>query len=150
MARFQFRLKTLLAVREAARDECQTKLAEMYLAQRKLETRRAELEAEISGQQARVRADVAPGRVYVDRLLTTDRYESVLHSDVEILAKREQALTTEIERQRQAVAVADREVRVLEKLRGKQFEQYLQQQSLAESKQLDEVAARAFQHKDAS
>ncbi len=150
MARFQFRLKTLLAVREAARDECQARLAEMYLAQRRLESRCAWLDAELSGQQARVRADVAPGRVDVDRLLTTDRYESVLRSEAEILAKREQALASEIERQRQAVTAADSEVRVLEKLREKQFEQYRQQQSLVEAKQFDEVAARMVQHEDAS
>jgi len=142
MARFQFRLKTLLAVREAARDECQAQLAEAYREQRKLEVRRAWLNAELSVAQVRVRADSAPGRVDVDRLLTTDRYESVLRLEGELLAEQERQSATKIERQRQAVEAADREVRVLEKLQAKQLEQYRQQQSLAESKLLDEVAAR--------
>ncbi len=50
-------------------------------------------------------------------------------------------MATEIERRRQALVEADREVRVLEKLRERQAEQHRREEDLQEAKRLDEVAA---------
>jgi flagellar FliJ protein len=144
MPRFEFRLKTLLAVREAARDLARTQLAELLAQQDSLSRRRAHLEREVNDQKQWLRRGTAPGRIDVDRLSTANRYELVLGREISTIMRHEQTLTPEIEGRRQAVVEADREVRVLEKLRERQFEQFRQQRALAEVKQLDEVAARAM------
>jgi flagellar FliJ protein len=143
MPHFEFRLKTLLAVREAARDLARTQLAESLAEQDALSRRRAQLERELNDQKQWLRRDMAPGRIDVDRLATVNRYELVLGRELCAIAGVEQSLSLEIEGRRQALVEADREVRVLEKLRERQFEQFRQQQALAEVKQFDEVAARA-------
>jgi flagellar export protein FliJ len=94
------------------------------------------------------RAGIAPGRVDVDRLLTTNRYELVVQAEINVVLQHEQTLAEEIERRRQTLVAADREVRVLEKLRERQLEQFRQQQALAEMKQIDEVAARSALHEE--
>ncbi len=142
MARFQFRLNALLAVREATRDERRVHLAEAQAEDRKLKERRAVLEQELRDQQALFRTGTSPGRLHVDRLMTAHRYRLVLGSELHLVSENERALAAEIELRCEALIASDREVRALEKLRQRQHEQFRQQQSLVETKQLDEVAAR--------
>lgn len=149
MARFQFRLKTLLGMRLAERDERRALLAESYAAERQLQKRRAAVEGELAAQHARCRSGTGPGRLDVEILMTAHRYEQVLRRELQALAEEENLLSAEIDVRRQAVVAADREVRVLEKLRDRQHEHYKQQQAAAEGKQMDEVAARSVGQPDA-
>jgi flagellar protein FliJ len=148
MARFQFRLKTLLAVRAASRDERRVQLAEAQAEDRELKERRAILERELANQQESVRSGTSPGRLDIDRLITAHRYDMVLRRELQVVLEHEQTLAAEIERRRETLVAADREVRVLEKLRARQHEQFRQQQSLVETKQLDEVAAYVTRHEE--
>jgi flagellar protein FliJ len=141
MAQFQFRLRTLLAVREASRDERRVQLAEAQAQDRELKERRAILERELADQKILFRSGASPGRLNIDRLLTANRYGMVLRRELHDLFEHEQTLEAEIERRREILVAADREVRVLEKLRARQHEQFRQQLSLVETKQLDEIAA---------
>jgi flagellar protein FliJ len=143
MARFEFRLRALLKAREATRDARRVELAQAQAADRELQQHRAALESELGGQQAWLRLGAAPGRLDIDRLRTADGYDLILRRELRGLAEQQQALAGEIERRREDVVAADREVRVLEKLRKRQHQQFRQQQALAETKELDEVAARA-------
>ena len=59
-------------------------------------------------------------------------------------------MAAEIERRRQALVEADREVRVLEKLRQRQAEQHRREEELREAKRLDEVAAQQAFRQDAT
>jgi flagellar FliJ protein len=142
MARFEFRLKALLTVREAARDLARGQLAESLGQLDALNLQRERWERELDDQKAWVRQGAAPGRIDVDRLVTASRYGTVIRREIEAIDERQQALDCEIERRRLAVMEADREVRVLEKLRDRQLEQFRQQQALAEVKLLDEVAGK--------
>ncbi|HEV3136953.1 MAG TPA: flagellar FliJ family protein [Pirellulales bacterium] len=141
MARFQFRLKALLAVREATRDERRVELAEAQSESRTLNERRAGVERELAKQQDLFRSGTSPGRIDVDRLKTEHCYDLVLRRELRVLSEQEQTLTAEIERRREALVAADREVRILEELRERQHEQFRQQQMVRETKHLDEVAA---------
>jgi flagellar FliJ protein len=141
MARFQFRLKALLAVREATRDERRVELAEAQAESSELNERRAGVERELAKQQELFRSGTSPGRLDVDRLKTAHGYDLVLRQELRVLTEHEQTLTAEIERRREALVAADREVRILEKLRERQHEQFRQQQMVRETKHLDEVAA---------
>lgn len=142
MAQFQFRLKALLAVREAARDERLAQLAEAFAAQQKLDERRAALNHQLAEQQHVFRQRTAAGTIDVDGLLSANRFDLVLRAELNVIDHHERNLAPEIERRRQAVVAAEREVRVLEKLRERQLEQFRQQEALADMKRIDEIAAR--------
>jgi flagellar export protein FliJ len=141
MAKYLFRLKTLLKLREARRDQQRTALAEAYRAEQVLaEKRRA-----LVGEQAELRdvqRSAAAGRYMdVNRLLESLRYELVLRSNEQELSRQEKLLAVEIERRRLALVEADRSVRTLELLDERHRRQHSQRQQRLENKSLDEAAS---------
>ena len=140
MARFKFRLATLLRLREATRDERRTELAEAYRADNLLSEHLDRVGQELSWLRALCRKVAGPGTVDVDRLAETQRYELVLRAQQNQLAGQREAVGAEIDRRRQTLLEADRDVRVLEKLRHKQAQRHRREEERQEIKQLDEVA----------
>ncbi|OHB67131.1 MAG: flagellar export protein FliJ [Planctomycetes bacterium RBG_13_63_9] len=140
MAKFKYRLATLLRLREAARDERRTELAEAYRVDDVLREQLRQVEEALGGLRARCRSVAGPGRVNVDLLVEAQRYDVALRTRQHDLKKQREAVAAEIERRRQAVVEADREVRVLEKLRQRQADRYLLEENRRQGKQLDEVA----------
>jgi flagellar export protein FliJ len=149
MARFKFRLATLLRLREAARDERRAQLAEAYRADEILAHERSRLARELRELERQTRQASAPGQIDVDRLLETRRYEMALQSQGLQLAQKHEAVQLEIERRREALADANREVRVLETLRQKQLDHHRHEESRREIKTLDETATRRAAKNDA-
>jgi flagellar protein FliJ len=76
----------------------------------------------------------------VNRLLEAQRYELLLKSRGEELTKQSALLAAEIERRRQALVEADRDVRVLELLDERHRREDARRQLRLETKQLDETA----------
>ena len=142
MAKFQFRLATLLKLREAARDERRMHLAEAYQAEEKLAEHQHELKDQLAALRAQYADASAPGSVQIDALVEHQRFELVLKAQQQVVEQQGKLLDGEIERRRQALMQADREVRVLEKLREKQSERHRHDEAIAEIKQLDEIAGR--------
>ena len=138
----RFRLATLLKLREQTRDERRRHLVEAQRAEDMLRQQMADLDAQLAAVRAEYGAAAAPGRVLVDRLVDAQRYEIVLHTQRQERARQEQLLAAEVERRRAALLEADREVRVLEKLREKQQERQREEDARQEVKRLDEVASR--------
>jgi flagellar export protein FliJ len=141
MPRFHFRLQTLLSLREAARDDRQARLAGNLAVERELAERQATIERALNTLRERTRSSTGPGPIDVERLRLDNRYERTLRSDLAELTSRRRALADEIEACRQELAAADREVRVLEKLRERQHERFRHEEQVRETGQLDEVAA---------
>jgi flagellar export protein FliJ len=140
MAKFKFRLATLLRLREATRDERRAELAEAYRADDVLREHLDRLGQELGRLQAQSRQVAGPGTVDVDRLVEVQRYEVTLRAQQNRLAGQREAVRAEIDRRRQALLAADRDVRLLEKLREKQVRRHRQEEHRREIKQLDEVA----------
>ena len=82
-------------------------------------------------------------RIDVNYLLNLRRHQLYLISQQELAIKQLEEIKQEIERRRIALMEADREVKVLEKLREKMKAKYLQEEALADQKQMDEIAGRA-------
>ena len=141
---FHFRLNTLLRLRIAERDERRADLAKAFRAESVLreQERRLELERVELAQQGRQLK--APGAADVDALLRTHRYELVLAAQSRQLAPQLAQVRAEVERRRLALVEADREVRVLEKLRERQATAHRQQEERREIKRLDEQAQIGF------
>jgi flagellar FliJ protein len=141
MARFRFRLQTLRRLREIHRDEQRGRLATAFEAERILQQQRDELAAEAAEHLQSQRRLMREGAIDVNWMLTTQRYQLALEAQAKVLAEQAAKLAEEVERRRQAVVEADREVRVLDKLEERQRTQHRMAAARAETKLLDEVAS---------
>lgn len=149
MPKFQFRLATLLRLREAVREERQIALADAYRADDVLRQRQQEMVDELAGLKGSCREASAPGRVDIDRLLEAQRYELLIRAATHQLGQQRQQLGVEIDNRREAVVQANRAVRVLEKLRERQSERHRDEDARRDMKLLDEVAGRIPAGEDA-
>jgi flagellar export protein FliJ len=148
MAKFKFRLATLLRLREAARDERRAELAQAYRADEIIAKEQQRLKRDLKQLETRGRRASAPGRLDVDQLLEVRRYGLLLRSQQQEAGRQRQAVEAEIERRREALVEANREVRVLEELRRKQQERHRLEQNRQEIKNLDETASRQTAKED--
>ncbi|MCA9121263.1 MAG: flagellar export protein FliJ [Planctomycetaceae bacterium] len=133
-----------MKLREADRQQRRAELAEAFQAESVLRQQATQLEHDIREIEKRSRIASSPGRVHVDRVLDTHRYKLILKSQVMVLSQKETQLQAEIEKRRAALAAADRDVRVLEKLKDRQREEHAAAESQRELKQLDEIAAQRW------
>jgi flagellar export protein FliJ len=140
MAEFKFRLATLLRLRETTRDERRAELAAAYRADQVLQRQLTRLSAELRELKAAARRAAGPGRVNVEQLVEAQRYQQTIESRQRQVNEERAALAAEIERRRQALLAAEREVRTLEKLRETRHARHRQDENRREIKQLDEVA----------
>ncbi len=142
MARFRYRLATLLRLREAARDEQRARLAEAYQAAEILAGHLREVEGELSTIRSHASIASQPGNVDVDQLLQTHRYELLLRAQRSMIEKQQQQVADETERRRLVLVEADRQVRVLENLREKKWQEYQVKEAHQDTKLMDELAGR--------
>ncbi len=142
MKTFQFRLETLLKLRRAALDEQRAKLAEAYRAEALLVRRQQEIDRERAENQYLRRSAANTGVVRIDAALQTQRYEMILQAQRRVLEEQQRKLHDAIEQQRRVVVEADREVKVLEKLRERRLAEHRLTEQSRDMKQMDEIAAR--------
>jgi flagellar FliJ protein len=140
MKQFKFRLATLVRLRESVRDERRGQLADALRVQTALEDQVTGLEQQL-GEIRRSQASPA-GPVDVDRLLAAQRYEVVLQFETRKLRGQLATLAVEVEKRRQALMIADQDVKVLEKLRERQLDRYRADAGQALMKEMDEIAGR--------
>jgi flagellar FliJ protein len=140
VSKFVFRLATLLRVRESTRDERRRDLGKAHEAEEILNERKQELEREAQEVASWQASGEMVGKIDVDRLLGRHRYELVLNGQRQVLNQQSEQLQAEIERRRQVLVEADREVRVLEKLRERKQAEHEQLELLQQQKVMDEIA----------
>ena len=128
-----------MKLREAERQQRRIELAEAFHAETLLRQQIEQVHQDIQHIEKRSRVITSPGRVHVDRVLDTHRYKLLLRSQVMTLSQKETQLQTEIEKRRTALAAADRDVRVLEKLRDRRQAEHGEAELKRELQQLDEV-----------
>jgi flagellar protein FliJ len=141
---FRFRLETLLRLRLADRDRRRADLGKALRAGATLQQQAADLALEQRATAELSRTLSLPGAGDVDRLLSSHRYEMVLRGQSKQLAAQIVQVQAEVERRRLALVEADRQVRVLEKLREKQEEAYRTDELRREQQMLDEQAILGF------
>jgi len=140
MKKFQFRLDSLVRLREAVRDERRSQLAEAMRIQASLEGEMQQLRLKLN--EARQMHTAPRGAVDIDRLLVAERYEMVLLLEKQKLEQQQANINTEVEKRRQTLVWADQDVRVLEKLRETQFQRWRAGSERDAMEHLDEIAGR--------
>lgn len=143
MSRFIFRLRALLRLREAARDQRREQLAEALLLDQQLRDEVARLDSD--RQELRAASTARVGPVNVDQIIDGQRYEMVLIIEQQKLAQQIESVRQEIERRREALVEADREVKVLERYRDQRAARHQEQELQRQQKEHDEVAGQRHQ-----
>lgn len=144
MARFQFRLQSMLKLAESQRDQCRRDLAAALEAVHVLRDRQHDIERAVTEIRAtRARESVGSG-IQVERLLDASRFELLLNSQLSEVHKQQEQVDEELERRRQRLVEADRQVRTLEKLRERRLTEHEQAELRKQQILLDEVATQRF------
>ncbi len=140
MAKFKFRLDSILRLRGNQRDERRAELVKALHAEDVLRQHIDELEQELA--EIRKLRTVRAGAIDIDRLMDANRYELVLKANRKLLDDQIAAVVVETRRRQAELVAADRELKVLEKLRETQLQRHQQETQRIEMKALDEIAGR--------
>jgi flagellar FliJ protein len=143
MAKFNFRLATLLKLREATRDDRRQQLAKAFEAEEILLRQALEVDENLAALHAHARKIAGPGKVNADSLLEAQRFELALRAHRQQLGQQQELVRAEIEQRRAALVEANREAQILERLRERQHERYREVENRREIRVLDEAAQRA-------
>jgi flagellar FliJ protein len=150
MSSFRFRLDTLLRLRLADRDARRADLAKAQRAEDALVAQAAALADEQRETVELSRRLASPGAADVDRLIAAHRYELVLKARSQQLTGQIDQVRAEVHRRREVLVEADRQVRVLEKLRDKQRAAHTAREQRLDQKTLDEQATIGFLRQEAT
>jgi flagellar FliJ protein len=138
---FTFRLDPLITIRDNLLKECQSELAKAYRARQILEEAMQDLEKQLAEGMAMARQLTQAGqKVQVEYLLGIRRQEMFLRAHQNELVQKIKMVDEEIERRRAAVVAANKELKIVEKLKEKRYEKYLEEENKAEMKMMDEIA----------
>jgi flagellar export protein FliJ len=148
MPPFRFRLATLLRLREANRDEKRLLLADAQRAEQIVTDRIVDIDRQLAGIRGASADASQPGPVNVDTLMEMQRYELLLKAERSTAEQQRQVVAAEVLRRRETLLAADREVRVLEKLREGQQQRHRQEEDRLDHKRLDEIALRGYWRKE--
>jgi flagellar protein FliJ len=116
MSAYKFRFQALLDLRATIRDQRRNELAEAIDARQQLVAQQATLSAEQQELQSVYQSATAQGPLDVRRVLDLQQYERSLKARAQELTRRVQGWTQEIQLRQAALADADRDAKILQKL----------------------------------
>ena len=138
---FKFRLEPLITIRANDLKERQLELAQAYNARSIVEENLQTLETQIEEGIATARNLMQPGQlVNVNHLRGLQEQELILRANQEYWKGLLPQLDEEIERRRRLVVAASKELKKIEKLKEKRYEEYLKEEKKEETKAMDEIA----------
>lgn len=139
---FRFRLEPLIAIRDNVLKEKQGELAKAYEARRIVEEKRREIESELESTRASGRQVISGGgQVNVEYLLGMRRQEMFLVAERDDCDQKIRMIDEQIELRRQAVVEANKELKIVEKLKEKRKERYDTEQARLDTVLMDEIAS---------
>jgi flagellar FliJ protein len=144
MPRFRFRLAPVLNLSESARDDRRASLAEAMRAEAILAEQIEAKRQEIAALVRELTVARAAGKVNVERVIQGQRYEALLRAELAMLQDQARKVAAEVERRRELLVAADRDVRVLEQLRDKQLDRFRKEEEHRETIFLDDIAGQRF------
>ena len=124
------------------RDEKQEQLAEALRAEDILQEQISQIEEELSELRRQSAADLRPGVINPDMVLQTQRYELLRRAQSKEIQQKVTQVQAEVQRRRDLLVEAEKQVKVLEKLRQRRAEEFRATQLQAANKNMDEIAQR--------
>ena len=127
--------------------ERQAELAQAYDARNILEEYLQEIDRQLTEGTTTARNLMQEGQtVNVEHLLGLRRQEMFLRANQDDLKQKMQIIDEEIERRRDAVVEANKELKIVEKLKEKRHGKYLEEEKRRDTKEMDEIAGRQRPH----
>lgn len=140
MARFQFRLASLLKYRESLRDQCRQVLAQWLQRDAALVAEEQALAQERECQLDEMRSEQSDAtRLLVQKVIARRYRAGQITAELALLSQRRQELAVQISLCRQALVKADQGVKVLEQLAEKQHDEFLQTEEKRQSREREEI-----------
>lgn len=140
MARFQFRLASLLKYREGLRDQCRQILAQWQQRDAVLVAQQQALEEEREQQLAEMRCEQQEStRISMEKLIARRYRAGQIAVELSAVAERRRELAVQISLCRQALIKADQGVKALEQLAEKQRLEFLETQEKRQSREREEI-----------
>ena len=139
---FTFRLDPLISIRDNVLKEKQALLAQAVEAKRLAEEARLRLEQNIEGNLLSAREMMQSGKIDVNFLLGVRQHEEFLIEDLGVVRQHIAMIEEQIELRREKVIEANKELKIIEKLKEKKREQYLAEENRKEIREMDEIAGR--------
>lgn len=141
MAPYKFRLATLLRLRQIRRDELRGRLADAFAAAAKIAEGEQQLKAQLEEIHLKIRSASGQRDMDVNTIMETQRYELVLKTQLKDLGGKAAMIEEEIEKRRQVVIEAERDVRSLELLDEQGRATWQKEATKQDAIQMDEVAS---------
>lgn len=139
MARYQFRLASLLKYRESLRDQCRQVLAQWLRRDADLVAEQQRLNDERELQLSEMRTEQTDGTLQVDRLVSRRYRAGQITGELTALARQRDELAQQISLCRQALVKADQGVKVLEQLSDKQLAEFLAADEKRQARDREEI-----------
>ena len=140
MRKYRFPFDTVQRVRVLVRDEQRQRLADAFRAEEIIERQHQQLSDELAELQNQQRSAMKRRDVDVNELLAGQRYEFVIKAQQQMVEQQSAKLAEEVERRRQSLVEAERDVQVMEKLDTRLRAAHRVNEQRVETKQLDEIA----------
>jgi flagellar protein FliJ len=138
MPQFHFRLEKVQQVRRSMRETRRLELLEAQQVEDQVAAQIADLRMELQSLRWHQRSAAGTGPLNLEGLQQSQRYESSLRGELESAQRRRETLSSEVQRRRHVLVEADREVKVLDRLKDKQQMQFRQDEARHETKQQDD------------
>ncbi len=146
MAHYRSNLASLRKLRCAAHDAQSQRVADAQRAAAALDEQAAAVNADLAAATESHRL-VREGEFSVTRILEIERYELVLKAEEATISKQQDAVGAELERRRTELALAEQQLRVVEKLDARRRREFEQQEARREQASLDEIGTNQFLRK---
>ena len=137
MARFEFRLQSLIRLRERERDAASQELQKAMLASQKLLEHIEELKAEHAAQHP---SQDENGAIEPQKYLEAQRYQLHLSQEIRTTQNQRELINQEVEVRRLKLVECEKAVRSVERLREIEFKEWQDQQQRAAQIALDQWA----------
>ena len=138
---FRFRLEPLITIRDNVLKEKQAELGKAYEERRVADEQRTKLEQDLANNLEEGRKAMQPGQIDLSFLLGLRRHEMFLRMDHQSVLKYIDEKDQEIEWRRRAVIEANKELKIIEKLKEKQKAAYDAEIQRRETIEMDEIAS---------
>ncbi len=140
MARYHFRLSSLLTYRENVRDQCRQVFAEWLTRDAALVAEQQRLDQEREQQLDEMRSEqLGSHGLSVDRLASRRYRIGQLTAMHQGLTRQRQEIAVQMEQCRRALVQADQQVKVLERLSDTQRAEFLHREDAKESREREEI-----------
>lgn len=144
MSRYRFQLESIRRLRMGHRDQQRQRLGEAIHAETLLEQQIQSVQQELVELKAQQRAVMSAGILDVNRLLDSQRYEMLVQAQLKTMAGQRQTLQAEVQRRRELLADAEKEVKVLDKLDERRQQEHAKEALRQEELVLGEMATTQF------